>query len=78
METTIKMTFEQAKEQFANAVLAIYKANYLLEDSKNRNAEMDVTEIKRELQSSKLMAAIFFKMLLENGIPENLFSYHLQ
>ena len=65
---------------FSRQVVAVYKANRLLERHQDCNflTENEISEIQRELACSQFMANFYFSELEELGIPENQLSFHLQ
>ena len=72
--------YQDALAMFSKQVVAIYKANRLLESHKDNNflTENEIYEIKRELACSRIMANFYFSELEQLGIPENQLSLHLQ
>jgi len=75
---TVTPTFENYNSMFEKQHLAIYKANYLLNNFRDNHNKEQIKEIERELKSSLLIAQNLFNNMLAIGIPENMLSHHLQ
>ena len=74
---TLNPTSDQLYSHFSKRVLAIFTADFLLNNELSKLSADQVKEIEREKRFAQMDAMLFYTQLQAKGIPVEMLSCHL-